>query len=232
MASVIRPMKPVESDHAVVLEPAAPARAAVIWLHGLGADGHDFVPIVRELRLPAEAGVRFVFPHAAVRPVTLNGGMPMRAWYDIYSLDRSGRMDEAGIRASVARVRGLIEEQQALGIPAARIVIAGFSQGGAIAMHAALRHPERLAGLLALSTYLPLADTLATELDDANRLIPILMCHGRHDSVLSLEIGEWSRDRLIGFGQTVEWQAYPMGHEVSMDEIERIGAWLRKVLAD
>jgi phospholipase/carboxylesterase len=222
-------MKLIESPTAVVVEPAQ-ARACVIWMHGLGADGHDFVPIVRELGLAPDAGLRFVFPHAPTRPVTLNGGMPMRAWYDIASLDRTGQVDEKGIRESETRIRKLIDEQRAAGIAPNRIVIAGFSQGGAVALHTALRYPERLAGLMALSTYLPLADALAHERDPANRDLPILMCHGEYDAILPLELGEWSSDRLVQLDYAVEWHAYPMAHEVCMEEIERIGEWLGEVL--
>lgn len=224
-------MKLIESDTAVIVEPSLPATACVIWMHGLGADGHDFVPTVRELGLQPDAAVRFIFPHAQVRPVTLNGGMPMRAWYDIASLDRTGKVDEKGIRASEARIRELMAEQGALGIAASRIVLAGFSQGGAIALQTALRYPDRLAGLMALSTYLPLADALTQEGSAANRNIPILMCHGSFDAILPLELGEWSCDRLIALGHDVEWHAYPMAHEVCLEEIERIGEWLREVLA-
>ena len=224
-------MKLIESDTAVVVQPEGAAVASVIWLHGLGADGHDFVPIVRELRLPATLGVRFVFPHAAVRPVTLNNGMPMRAWYDIKSLDRNGLQDDKGIRESESRVHDLIEAERKAGVEPSRIVIAGFSQGGAIALHTALRYPDRLGGLMALSTYLPLSGTLAKEGKAANRHLPILMCHGQYDSVLSIELGENSRDQLTALGHTVEWHAYPMAHEVCREEIEQISAWLQKVLA-
>lgn len=224
-------MKLQESADAVIVQPDGPVRATVIWLHGLGADGHDFVPIVRELGLAPDAGVRFIFPHAPVRPVTLNGGAPMRAWYDIASLDRKGKMDEKGIRESVARINGLIEAERNGGVEASHIVIAGFSQGGAIAMNTALRYPDRLGGLAALSTYLPMAEALVKEGSEANRHIPILMCHGQYDAMLNLEIGEWSRDQLTAMGHTVEWHAYPMAHEVCMEEIERMGAWLKEVLA-
>lgn len=223
-------MKLIETDTAVTVEPNQAARASVIWLHGLGADGHDFVPIVGELGLPKDAAVRFIFPHAPVRPVTLNGGMPMRAWYDIISLDRSGKIDEPGIRESEARVRELVAEERKSGIEPSRLVLAGFSQGGAIALQTSLRYPDRLAGVMALSTYLPLADALTREGSPANRNTPILMCHGQFDTMLPLELGEWSRDRLIALGHTPEWHAYPMAHEVCMDEIERIGTWLAEVL--
>lgn len=223
-------MKLIESKDMVLVEPSVPATACVIWMHGLGADGHDFVPIVRELGLHPDAAVRFVFPHAPVRPVTLNGGMPMRAWYDIASLERTSQADEKGIRASEARVRELIADQRKSGIEPGRIVIAGFSQGGAIALHTALRYPDRLGGLMALSTYLPLADALGHEGSEANRDLPILMCHGEYDAILPLELGEWSSDRLIALGHEIEWHAYPMAHEVCLEEIERIGEWLAEVL--
>ena len=222
-------MKLLETESAVTIEPAGTARASVIWLHGLGADGYDFVPMVKELGLAPDANIRFVFPHAPVRPVTLNAGMPMRAWYDIVSLDRAGKVDEKGIRESETRVRGLIAEQK---VEPSRIVVAGFSQGGAIALHTALRLPDRLAGVLALSTYLPMADTLATERSEANRDTPILMCHGQYDAMLTLQIGQSSRDQLIKLGLKVEWHEYPMAHEVCVEEIERIGTWLREVLVD
>lgn len=219
----------IESIAAVTLEPLLPARAAVIWLHGLGADGHDFVPIVAELGAAA-AALRFVFPHAPVRPVTINGGMPMRAWYDILSLTRMDRQDEAGIAASQALVRELIAAQNQAGIPTSRIVIAGFSQGGAITLHAGLRYPERLAGLMALSTYLPLHERLAAELSPANRDVPILMVHGSFDPVLPQVLGESSCELLRAEGLPVEWHSYPMQHQVCEEEIERIGCWLRERL--
>jgi phospholipase/carboxylesterase len=220
-----------ESEQAVRLEPAQPPRAAVIWLHGLGADGHDFVPIVPELNLPPELAVRFVFPHAPVRPVTINGGMRMRAWYDIYSLTRGDRQDEAGIRASAAIAQGFIEEQVRAGIPRQRIVLAGFSQGGAIALHTGLRQSEALAGILALSTYLPLHDRLPAELTAAGRSMPILMCHGLYDQVLPLPLGAATRDGLRALGCHVEWRDYPMQHQVCAEEIADISTWLRARLA-
>jgi len=220
-----------ESTDAVVLAPATPAAASVIWLHGLGADGHDFVPIVPELKLPAEPAVRFVFPHAPVRPVTLNMGMRMRAWYDIRTLTADGRADETGMRESVARVGQLIGAERAAGVEARRIVIAGFSQGGAVALHTALRHPEPLAGILALSTYLPLQAALATELSAANRATPILMCHGQFDPVLPMALGIIARDWLISERYPVEWKEYPMQHQVCLPQIQDIGGWLRARLA-
>ena len=216
-----------ESADAVVLAPAAPAAASVIWLHGLGADGHDFVPIVPELKLPAEPGVRFVFPHAPVRPVTLNNGMRMRAWYDIRTLTAEGRADEAGLRESAARLADYVAKEQAAGIDPSRIVVAGFSQGGAVALHAGLRYAKPLAGILALSTYLPLASTLATERSAANRETPILMCHGLYDPVLPHGLGVMARDALRALGYTVDWKEYPIQHQVCLPEIEAIGVWLR-----
>jgi phospholipase/carboxylesterase len=220
-----------ESADAVVLAPAAPATASVIWLHGLGADGHDFVPIVPELKLPPAPGIRFVFPHAGVRPVTLNMGMRMRAWYDIKTLTAEGRADEAGLRESIAVVEALISAEKAGGIASARIVVAGFSQGGALALHAALRHSEPLAGILALSAYLPLQAALASELAEANRQTPILMCHGQHDPVLPLPLGVAACNWLRSAGYKVEWKEYPMQHQVSLPEILDIAAWLRARLS-
>ncbi len=216
-----------ETADAVVLAPAAPASASVIWLHGLGADGHDFVPIVPELKLPPSPGVRFVFPHAGVRPVTLNMGMRMRAWYDIKTLTAEGRADEAGLRESLARVGELIAAERALGVAAERIVIAGFSQGAAVALHAALRHPEPLAGVLALSCYLPLQATLAAELSESNKATPIFMCHGQQDPVLPLALGVMACNWLRAAGYRVEWKEYPMQHQVCLPEIQDISAWLR-----
>jgi phospholipase/carboxylesterase len=216
-----------ESADAVVLAPATQASASVIWLHGLGADGHDFVPIVPELKLPAAPGIRFVFPHARVRPVTLNMGMRMRAWYDIKTLTAEGRADEVGLRESVAVVESLIAAERALGIPSSRIVIAGFSQGGALALNAALRHAEPLAGVLGLSAYLPLQAALAGELAEANRGVPILMCHGQHDPVLPLPLGVAACNWLRAAGYKVEWKEYPMQHQVCLPEIQDIAAWLR-----
>lgn len=216
-----------ETDSAVTLEPATPATAAVIWLHGLGADGHDFVPIVDELKLPQSLAVRFIFPHATPRPVTINNGYVMRAWYDIKGLNREGPEDDAGIRESQEVVRRYIEAENAKGIPASRIVIAGFSQGGAIALQAALRHHEPLAGVMALSTYLPLHASLAREASSSNRSIPILMCHGIQDNVVAMRMGEWSRDQLQQHGYSVEWHAYPMPHSVCIEEVLDISRWLQ-----
>lgn len=204
--------------------------AAVIWLHGLGADGHDFEPIVPDLVARGERALRFVFPHAPIRPVTLNGGMPMRAWYDILGLHREAEQDEAGLRVSEARVQALIREQQAHGIPAARIVLAGFSQGGAMALYSALRYPERLAGVVGLSCYLPMAATLTSERHAANAATPILLAHGEFDSIVDPSYGEATRAALERAGYRVEWHRYPMAHAVCDEEVATIAAFLRRVL--
>lgn len=222
-------MQTLERDDAVVLEPEAPATAAVIWLHGLGADGHDFPPVVHALDL-GDRPWRFIFPHAPLRPVTINGGQRMRAWYDILSLTDAGLQDAEGIEASRAIVEARLDAESAAGVVPDRIILAGFSQGGAIALHTGLRHPQRLAGILALSTYLPLHGRLPSEAADANRDTPILMCHGSEDAVLPLALGTASRDGLRALGYAVQWRDYRMGHEVCMDEIADIGGWLRQRL--
>lgn len=209
-------------------------RCSVIWLHGLGADGHDFEPIVPELDLPQEIGIRFVFPHAPMRPVTINGGMTMRAWYDIRTFDREGPQDEAGIRESATLLERLIERERQRGSDYMRIVIAGFSQGGAIALHTALRFPQRLAGLMALSTWLPLAQSFREEVAERSsggaHELPIFMAHGSFDPVLPIEFGKTSRDTLRHAGFSVEWHEYPMGHAVCAEEIGAIRRWLSRVL--
>ena len=212
---------------AIEIEPRGAAEAAVIWLHGLGADGHDFEPIVPELGLGASPPIRFVFPHAPMQPVTINGGVVMRAWYDIYN---ERRHDEAGIRASQARVEALLARERTRGIPARRTVLAGFSQGGAIALQTGLRHAERLAGILALSTYLPLAETVDFEASPANRDVPIMMTHGTQDPLILLERASFSRRTLEELGYSVEWRQYRMQHAVCAEEIADIGAWLKRVL--
>jgi phospholipase/carboxylesterase len=222
----------LEREDAVLMEPAdGVADASVIWMHGLGADGFDFVPLVPELDLPPGARVRFVFPHADVRPVTVNAGYAMRAWYDIRDLTPEGRDDEVGLESTRARIEQYIATERARGIGAHRIVLAGFSQGGATALHVGLRHAERLAGIIALSCYLPLRDRLAAETSAANRATPILMCHGREDVVVLPAFGEISRDALLSAGLPVEWRAYPMGHNLCRPEIFDIAAWLRFHLA-
>ena len=214
----------------IEIETGASPTAAVIWMHGLGADGHDFEPIVPELGLPAALRVRFIFPHAPVRPVTLNGGMAMRAWYDILELG-GVREDGEGLRQSQAEVEALIANEAARGIAAGRIVLAGFSQGGAIAFQAGLRHPKRLAGIMALSTYLPLAGTVEAERHAANRDLPIFMAHGTMDPMISIGRAQQSRKMLEALGYPVEWREYPMPHSVCPQEIADISAWLVNVLA-
>lgn len=213
------------------LETGPRPTAAVIWLHGLGADGYDFEPIVPELDLPAAPAVRFVFPHAPMRPITINGGAVMRGWYDVMSLDGVRREDDAGVRASQASVDELIARELARGVPAARLILAGFSQGGAIALQTGLRHHERLAGIMALSTYLPLAATLAAEASAANRDVPIFMAHGRDDGLIPIERATISRETLRAAGYKLEWHDYAMEHAVCREEIADIAAWLRRVLA-
>ncbi len=209
------------------------ADGSVIWLHGLGADGHDFEPLVPELELAGHISLRFVFPHAPIRPVTINGGMSMRAWYDIISLERDGAADEAGIRQSGAQLGQLIEQEHERGIPYERIVLAGFSQGGAIATHAALRFEHRLAGLMALSTYLPLPGAFAAEVaanpSAQSKDLPIFMAHGSMDPMLPMALGEGSRDLLQESGYTVEWHDYPMAHAVCLEEVQDIRSWLLAV---
>lgn len=217
----------IESEDEVILEPAAgSADAAVIWLHGLGADGYDFVPLVPKLRLPASARVRFVFPHAEVRPVTINAGYAMRAWYDIRELTPEGRDDEPGLAATRERIERYIERERASGIAARRIVLAGFSQGGAAVLHAGLRHAAPLGGIIALSSYLPLRERLAAELSPANRNTPVLMCHGREDVVVLPAFGEQSRDVLMAVGVEVDWRQYSVGHHLNEPETHDIAAWL------
>lgn len=205
--------------------------ASIIVLHGLGADGSDFLPISEELDLSTVGPVRFVFPHAPTRPVTINGGYVMRAWYDILTPDLVGpREDEAGLRASQALVEGLIEREVQRGIPASRIVLAGFSQGCAMTLLAGLRHRERLAGLVCLSGYLPLAATTAAERSAANADVPIFLAHGRGDPVVVFPRATASRDALLALGYAVEWHEYAMPHSVCMEEVADLNAWLLKVL--
>lgn len=214
----------------VEVEPSGPVRFSVVWLHGLGADGHDFEPIVPHLRIPESSGVRFVFPHAPRIPVSINLGMVMPAWYDITAADLRKRHDEAGVRRSAEQVAALIRRENNRGIPTARIVLAGFSQGGAIALHLGLRYPEKLAGIMALSSYLVCEDSLEQELGEANRDTPLFQAHGTRDPMVPLDRGEAARDRLIELGVEVIWQSYPMMHEVCPAELEDIGNWLNRVL--
>jgi phospholipase/carboxylesterase len=213
---------------AIEIETAKNPAASVIWLHGLGADGNDFAPIIPALRLP-KAPIRFVFPHAPVQPVTINGGMRMRAWYDIKD-GAIRREDEDGVRASQKLIEALIAREKERGTPARRLVLAGFSQGGAIALQTGLRHPERIAGVMALSTYLPIADKFAVEANAANRDAPIFMAHGSYDPVIPLERAQQSRALLQSLGYSVEWREYPMPHSVCPEEVSDISDWLGKAL--
>ena len=213
------------------IETGANPGSSIIVLHGLGADGNDFVPVARELDLKAAGPVRFVFPHAPVMPVTINGGMRMRAWYDILGTEMQGRQDEAGLRASRALVEALLVREQERGIAASRIVLAGFSQGCAMALLTGLRHGRRLAGIAGLSGYLPLADTTAAERSAANAATPVFLAHGTQDEIVLPVRGQASRDALRALGHEVEWHEYPMGHSVCMQEIRDLERWLLRVLA-
>ncbi len=215
---------------AIEIETAASPTCSIVWMHGLGADGHDFVDIVPELGLPAKPGVRFVFPHAPMRPVTINAGYVMRAWYDIRDDAGTRREDPAGVRASQKAIEALLEREKARGVPAGSIVLAGFSQGGAMALHTGLRYGERLAGIMALSCSLPLADTLAAEASPANRDVPIFMAHGTHDPMIPMARAMRARETLSGLGYRLEWHEYPMPHSVCLEEVRDITAWLRSVL--
>lgn len=211
----------------VEVDPPGNARWSVVWLHGLGADGHDFEPLVPELRLGAEHGVRFVFPHAPQRPVTIHDGVPTRAWYDIVDPDLTMAEDRQGIRDAIGIAQRLIaRECDDHGIPAARVVLAGFSQGGAIALAAGLRHGERLGGIVALSAYLPLAATLADEMDPANRDTPIFQAHGSQDPIIPEQQGATSRDAIAALRPAPEWHTYPMEHAVCAEEVVDLRTWL------
>lgn len=217
---------------AIEIETAPNPAFTVIWMHGLGADGNDFVPVVPELGLGDTPGVRFIFPHAPAIPVTCNGGYVMPAWYDIYSFDEAGRRaDETGIRVSCERIRALIARENARGIATDHIVLAGFSQGGAIAYTTAITHPDALAGIVALSTYIPAPDTLAAQATAANAAIPVFAAHGTQDDVVPLQLGEQARDFLQARRIPVAWHTYAMPHSVCMEEIAAIGAWLRAMFA-
>ena len=211
------------------INPASVPVAVVIWLHGLGADGHDFEPIVPQLRLPAELPVRFVFPHAPEISVTAFGGQRARAWFDF---DPAGGADTPGLKKSVSQVQDLIQNEIDNGMPAERIIVAGFSQGGVLALETALYYPKPLAGILALSTFLANPEKVNTDTAETNARIPILMCHGQQDAVLPVTLGEAACSSLRSAAYSVEWRDYPMGHEVCMEEIQEISRWLQRVLAD
>lgn len=220
-------------DPPIELDTAPNPSHTVIWLHGLGADGNDFVSVVPELRLPASVAIRFIFPHAPLMPVTCNGGYVMRAWYDILSLGGSHReVDETGLRASRNVIRALIKTENARGIPTHRIVLAGFSQGGAMAYTAGLTHPEALAGIIALSCYLPSPSLIEAERSAANRATPIFAAHGSFDDVVSYQLGTSARDILLAAKQPLEWHSYPMAHSVCIEEIVAIGHWLTQRFND
>jgi phospholipase/carboxylesterase len=212
----------------IEIEPDSPARSTVIWLHGLGADGHDFEAIVPELKLPEDSSIRFIFPHAPVRPVTINDGAEIRAWYDfIPHSETEGRED---INESMDQIRAFIENEQARGIPSENILLAGFSQGGVIALHTGIRYEKRLAGILAISTYLyDFAGTQA-EMHDANLAIPIMMAHGTQDPMIPIMRAATSRENLIRMGYDVRWFDYPMGHQVCLEEVEEIAKFFAEVL--
>lgn len=214
------PFETVQSDSSVDY--------VIIWMHGLGADGHDFVPLIPELALPKSPGIRFIFPHAPVRPVTLNNGMAMRAWYDINNLDFSNRADLAGLQQSAGQVIELIEAQIALGIDCKQIFLAGFSQGGALALYTALRYAKKLAGVIALSTYLPAADSLAAELASTNQQIPIFYAHGQSDNVINIDYARESLRLLQSLNYEIEWHEYAMEHQVCAKEISDLSLWLQK----
>ena len=213
----------------IELCPPGVAKSALIILHGLGADGTDFIPMCDALDLQRHGPVRCIMPRAPERPVTINGGMRMRAWYDILGADLQQREDEAGLRASLRDVHALIGREVARGVPARRIVLAGFSQGCAVALLAGLRFPERLAGLAGMSGYLPLAQHTAAERAPANRDVPVFLAHGRNDGVVPLARGSASRDALIALGHDVQWHDYPMEHSVCIEEVQALDAWLQRV---
>ena len=215
----------------IELDSAPNPTVSIIWMHGLGADGNDFVPLVKELDLRGGPAIRFIFPSAGTMPVTINNGYVMRAWYDILVSDLVRREDESGLRASQQQIEALIAREKARGIPASRIILAGFSQGCAMALQTGLRHAEPLAGLMCLSGYLPLADKTASERAPASVQTPIFMAHGTADPVVSIDRAQQSRDLLTGMGYQVQWHTYPMQHSLCQEEIDDIGAWLKKVLA-
>lgn len=214
----------------IIVEPNATAEAAVIWLHGLGADGHDFEPVVQQLSESVTLATRFVFPHAPMQAVTINGGMLMRAWYDILEADLNRRVDAEGVCRSSDIATGLLEEQRARGILPRRIVLAGFSQGGAIALHAGLRYPERLAGIMALSTYLALEEATEEEASAANADVPVFLAHGSQDPLVPLAASERSRRHLKALGYRIQCHTYPMPHSVCAEELRDISCWLETVL--
>jgi phospholipase/carboxylesterase len=214
----------------VEIKPESTHKASIIWLHGLGADGYDFLDIAASLDLPEELGIHFVFPHAPFRPVSLNGGYRMRAWFDIYGLDFDSKQDQEGILAAQKLVEDLIEQELELGIPSEKIILAGFSQGAALALHTGLRYQQQLAGILALSGFLALTEQNFLADDSPNADTPILMLHGTDDMVVQLRWAEFSRDRLLELGFNVAWKSYPMEHNVCAEEIKDIAKWIQDIL--
>ena len=218
----------------IEIETGPKPAVSVIWLHGLGADGNDFVPIVHELDLSGAPDIRFIFPHAPMQPVTINNGYVMRAWYDVKFGDLEGRSrepDEKGVRSSQAAIGQLIEREVSRGTAVEKVLLAGFSQGGAVALQTGLRYPRRLAGVMALSTYLPLAESLAAEAAAENRRTSIFMAHGAQDPVIPIEMAQRSRDILTQHGYDIEWHDYPMPHSVCLEEIQDIASWMKRVTA-
>ncbi|MFK8069236.1 MAG: alpha/beta hydrolase [Gammaproteobacteria bacterium] len=215
-----------DNETSVILEPKSKHTASVIWLHGLGADGHDFEPVIPALKLPENHGIRFIFPHAPVQAVTINGGMEMRAWYDILEVNLRKQEDVEGIKSSQKIIEALIDQEISQGIPSDKILLAGFSQGGVVILHTGLRYAKPLGGLLALSTYLALPDRLTEEANPVNSNTPIFMAHGTMDPIIPLQQGLDSSDQLKQAGYQVDWQEYPMQHSVSLEEIEKIGHWI------
>jgi len=213
----------------ITLETGSKPCHSIIWLHGLGADGEDFVPLAEEMNLPV--AVRYIFPHAPKQPVTINGGFIMRSWYDIVATDIGSQQDAKGIHASQAEIEKLIAQEKSRGVAAKNIILAGFSQGGAVALHAGLRHTEQLGGIVALSTYLPLADTLKTEASPAAKDAPIFMAHGRSDPIVPCTLGKSSKEMLLKQGYRVDWHEYAMPHSLCQEEVRDIETWLKTVLS-
>ena len=214
----------------IEINPSAPPAYVVIWLHGLGADGHDFEALVPELQMPDTLPIRYVFPHAPQRSITVNMGMVMRGWYDIVEPDLSRNVDHQGIEDSAAHLTSLIDREIAAGMPSDRIVLAGFSQGGVIVLHAGLRFGSPLAGILALSTYCPTLASLGQEKSSANQRIPMMMAHGRHDPLIPVTLGETARDGLLEFDYPVQWYEYPIAHELCLEEIQQVRSWMLEVM--
>lgn len=218
------------TSHAgIELEPNTPARHTIIWLHGLGADGNDFVPIAPELQLPESLAVRFIFPHAPIMPITINGGYEMRAWYDIYYSSLERQVDEDGVAASRSLITELLSKEEARGIPSENIMLAGFSQGAAMSLTTGLRYQNKLGGIIALSGYLPTAIETITEATTVNKSTPIFIAHGTQDPIVPFTLGETTRDQLLQAGYSVTWRHYPMPHTVAIEEVQDISAWIKTV---